>query len=173
MPAKARRRPVSTDKRFKKKNTADYGTPERWQHSGRVLEMTEKAGILAARVTEEHIVDVLVLRGLLNKEQSDAAFRLKLDFQRAGLAANTTSRYNPERSKSDHFRGERERSDAEEAAYQRWRNAVRELGLHLSCAVIATVCHDETPRSGDLPFLQMGLDQLASWYKDPKPTRRT
>lgn len=172
MPARTRRRPVSTDKRFKKKNSADYGPPERWQHSGRVLEMTERAGILAARVTEEHVIDVLVMRGILDATQSDAAFRLKQDFQRAGLAANTISRYNPERSKVDYFRGGRERNDAEEAAYQRWRNAVRELGLQFSCAVIATVCHDETPKTDELPLLQKGLEQLADWYKHPKSARR-
>jgi hypothetical protein len=165
MSAKSRRRPVSTDKRFKKKNNgSDYGPPERWQHSGRVLELTERAGILAARAIEEHLIDTMVLRGVLDQTQSDAAFRLKLDFQRAGLAANTTARYSPERSKTDFYRGVRERSDAEEAAYQRWRNAVRELGLGLSCAVIATVCHDEPPAPADVPLLQKGLDQLVDWY---------
>ena len=172
MPARTRRRPVSTDKRFRKHTNADHGTPERWQHSGRVLEMTERAGILAARVTEEHVIDVMLLKGLLDCSQSDAALRLKLDFQRAGLAANTISRYNPERSKTDYFRGGRERNDAEEAAYQRWRNAVRELGLSFSCAVIATVCHDETPKPDEIPLLQKGLDQLVDWYKMPKTAKK-
>lgn len=172
--AKSRRRPVSTDKRFKKaahknKSDSDFGPPERWQHSGRTMELTERAGILAARATEEHVVDVLKLKGLLDQSQSEAAFKLKLDFQRAGLAVNTTSRYNPERGNGDVFRGSRDRSDAEEAAYQRWRNAVRELGLSFSCAVIATVCHDETPSHADIPLLQKGLDQLVSWYRLPKP----
>lgn len=170
--AKSRRRPVSTDKRFRKKNSADYGPPERWQHSGRVMHMTERAGILAARVTEEHVIDTMVLRGLLDRSQSDAAFRLKQDFQRAGLAVNTTSRYTPERGAPDYFRGMRERSDAEEAAYQRWRNAVREMGLGLSCAVIATVCHDDTPTPGDVPLLQQGLDRLVDWYKLPKVEKK-
>jgi hypothetical protein len=92
VPFKSRRRPVSTDKRFRKKNNGDYGTPERWQHSGRILEMTERAGILAARVTEEHIVDVLVLRGLLDRSQSDAAFRLKLDFQPSAVTIRNAAR---------------------------------------------------------------------------------
>ena len=167
MPAKTRRRPVSTDKRFKKPTAADHGTPERWRHSGRTLEITERAGILAARAIEEHVIDTLVLRGLLDRTQSDAAFRLKMDFQRAGLAANTTSRYTADRS-SDNVRKERERSDGEEAAYRRWRGAVREMGLQFSCAVIATVCHDETPKSADVALLQKGLDQLATWYQLPK-----
>lgn len=166
MPIKSRRRPVSTDKRFRKNpHPADYGTPERWQHSGKTMVMTEHAGILAVRATEEHVIDVMVLKGILDQSQSNAAFRLKLDFHRAGLAVNTVSRYNPIGGKSDFFRGVRERSDSEEAAYRRWRSAVRELGLDLSCAVIATVCHDETPAPADLPLLQKGLDQLAEWYK--------
>lgn len=167
MPVKTRRRPVSTDKRFRKKSTSDYGTAERWQHSGRTLQVTERAGILAARAIEEHVIDALVLRGLLTATQSEAAFRLKLDFQRAGLAASVTSRYSPERHTTP-LRQTRERSDGEEAAYQRWRNAVRELGLGFSCAVIATVCHDETPRAADMPLLQKGLDQLIDWYQLPK-----
>jgi len=166
MPTKSRRRPVATDKRFRKKSDhSDYGPPERWQHSGRTLEITERRGILAARALEEHVIDSLVLRGILDQSQSDAAFRLKLDFQRAGLAANTTARYNPERNQTNYFRGERDRSDAEEAAYRRWRHAVRELGLDLSCAVIATVCHDEAPTEHDVPLLQKGLDQLIDWYR--------
>lgn len=174
MPTKSRRRPVSTDKRFRKKSyPADVGTPERWQHSGKIMVMTERAGILAVRATEEHVIDVMVLKGVLDQSQSDAAFRLKLDFHRAGLAANTVSRYNPEGSKSDFFRGIRERSEGEEAAYRRWRSAVRELGLDLSCAVIATVCHDETPAPADVPLLQKGLDQLADWYKLPKAGEKT
>ncbi len=169
MPPKARRRPVSTDKRFRKiSRDADFGPPERWQHSGKVMQMTERAGILAARATEEHIIDTMVLKGLLDTTQSDAAFRLKLDFQRAGLAANTVSRYSPDGGKSDYFRGKRDRNEVEEAAYQRWRNAVRELGLDLSCAVIATVCHDEAPKPADIYYLRKGLDQLADWYKLPK-----
>ena len=171
MPTKIRRRPVSTDKRFKKNLGTDHGTPERWRHSGRTLEVTERAGILAARALEEHVIDTLVLRGLLDHTQSDAAFRLKLDFQRAGLAANTVSRYTPERTEG--CRKERERSDGEEAAYRRWRSAVRELGLQFSCTVIATVCHDETPKAADVPLLQKGLDQLAGWYKLAKTEKKT
>jgi hypothetical protein len=169
MPSRPRRRPVATDKRFRKQAaSADHGPPERWQHSGRVLQLTEKAGILAARATEEHVIDVMVMKGVLDQSQSDAAFRLKLDFQRAGLAASTTSRYSPECGTTDFFLGKRDRSATEEAAYRRWRYAVRELGLGLSCAVIATVCHDETPDEAELPLLQKGLDRLVDWYGLPK-----
>ena len=165
MPVKFRRRTAATDKRFKKKNNCgDYGPPERWQHSGRLLERTESPGILAARATEEHVLDVLALRGLIDVSQSDAALRLKQDFQRAGLAVNTISRYNPESGGGDIYRGKRDRTDAEEAAYQRWRNAVRDMGLAFSEAVVATVCHDEMPAPANVPLLQKGLEHLVDWY---------
>jgi hypothetical protein len=57
-----------------------------------------------------------------------------------------------------------ERSDVEEAAYQRWRNAVREIGMILADAVISTVCHDRLPTPRNLLRLQEGLKKLADWY---------
>ncbi|MDX2027684.1 MAG: hypothetical protein SFW62_03510 [Alphaproteobacteria bacterium] len=169
MPSRPRRPPVSSDRRFRKRSTApDYGPKERWQHSGRVLELTERAGVLAARATEEHIVDLLVLRGTLSAPQREAAMKFKLDYQRAGLAAHVTGSYSLTRHGRDFFRYERERSDFEEAAYQRWRNAVRELGLVLSGAVIATVCHDLLPTPRNALALQKGLDLLIDWYGLPK-----
>ena len=75
---KIRRRPAATDRRFRKPlNSSDFGPPERWQHSGRLLEQTEKPGHFAARATEEHVVDVLVLRGVLDVQQSAAAFKFE------------------------------------------------------------------------------------------------
>ncbi len=169
MPIKRRRRPVATDRRFRKKaHLGDYGPTERWQHSGRTLEHTDQPGILAARATEEHLVDVLVLRGVLSKSQSEAAFKLKLDFQRAGLAAHVIGGYNPVRTATDYFYGNHDRNDFEESAYQRWRNAVRELGLLYSEAVVATVCLDEQLKSNDVPRLQLGLEKLVDWYRLPK-----
>ena len=169
MPKRRRRSPVATDKRFRKNpSQTDYGPAERWQHSGRLLELTEQAGVLAARVTEEHIVDVLVLRNVLSKSQSTAAFKLKLDFQRAGLAAHVIGGYSAVHTTTDYFYGRRDRNDFEEAAYQRWRNAMREIGSRLSPAVIATVCHDELPRLNEIEHLQQGLAKLVDWYHLPK-----
>jgi hypothetical protein len=75
----SRRQPVSSNRRFRKKSPAfDYGAPERWQHSGRILLHTEKAGVLAGRAIEEHIIDIMVTRGLLTSLQSEAAFIFKL-----------------------------------------------------------------------------------------------
>ncbi|HEU0117881.1 MAG TPA: DUF6456 domain-containing protein, partial [Alphaproteobacteria bacterium] len=153
-------------------NGADYGPPERWQHSGRALELTESAGVLAARATEEHIVDFMVMRRMLSAEQSTAAFKFKLDFQRAGLEACVTSSYNPNGADNRDFsRSKRERGDFEEAAYQRWRNAAQELGNRISDVVISTVCHDLLPMPGDVHLLQIGLDRLIDWYGLPKEAR--
>jgi len=167
---KRRRQPVASDRRFRRSKASgpDHGTFERWQHSGRTLELTEQAGVLAARATEEHIIDRLVLRRLLSPSAREAAFKFKLDYQRAALEARLTGRYNPASSARDFFAGIYERSDFEEAAYQRWRNAVRELGIRLAGLVISVVCHDILPRPGDLAQLQKGLEKLVDWYGLPE-----
>jgi C4-dicarboxylate-specific signal transduction histidine kinase len=163
---KPRRQPAATDRRFRAAAPfpADHGTPERWQHSGRTLELTESAGILAARATEEHIVDTLVLRGLIAPVERDAALRFKLDYQSAALEARITARYSPASSARDFFAAIHERSEAEEAAYRRWRNALREVGKICANAVISTVCHDRMPGPLALPNLQTGLKRLVDWY---------
>lgn len=168
MASRPRRRPVASDRRFRRaQGMSDTGPRERWQHSGRVLEFTERAGVLAARATEEHIVDVLVARRILDQRQRMAALRLKLDYQRAGLAPHVTGSYTPMRRGEDYFRHERERTDLEEAAYGRWRNAVRELGMRLSDAVISTVCNDCPPAPRATEALRQGLEKLARWYGLP------
>ncbi len=161
----SRRRPVASDKRFRKASpTSDFGPPERWQHSGRALTLTEQAGILAARATEECVLDVLGLKNLLDEKQVAAGLKLRLDFQRAGLARRVAASYTPLRVSGDNPAMERERSESEETAYRRWRLAVRELGLHHSDTVIAIACQDQTPRQTDIAVLQKGLDLLVKWY---------
>ena len=131
---------------------------------GRTLQLTDRAGILAVRATEEHILDVLALKRLLNQIQVEAGLKFKADYHAAAIAAHVTGSYTGMSSARDFFRLEHERNDAEEAAYRRWKNAVRELGLRHSAAVIATVCHDEPPSPRDLPALQDGLEKLVVWY---------
>ena len=165
MASRSRRAPVSTDKRFRKLTRGgDHGTSERWQHSGRVLEFTDRAGILASRATEEHIIDVLVMRRLLNAVQVEAGLRFKADYHAAALAAHMTGSYSGASNARDFFRGEYERNDAQEAAYRRWKNALRELGARHSAAVITTLCYDAPPAPNDVPVLQEGLEKLAVWY---------
>ncbi len=169
MPSRPRRQPVATDKRFRKSSgLSDHGPMERWQHSGRVLELTERAGVLAARATEEHVVDSLVTARLLAPRQREAALKFKLDFQRAGIAARVTGSYSPVQAEAGRGYGRRERSDIEEASYRRWRNAIGALGLRLSGIVIGTACHDLPPARNDIALLREGLDRLAAWYRLPK-----
>jgi hypothetical protein len=166
MTSRTRRAPVSRDKRFRKTAAGgDHGTPERWQHSGRVLELTDRAGILAARATEEHILDVLAMRRLLNEIQVEAGLRFKADYHAAAIAAHVTGSYSGMSNARDFFRGEYERSDTQEAAYKRWKNAVRELGQRHGAAVIATVCHDAPPLPRDLLVLQERLEKLIVLYR--------
>ncbi|MDD3370696.1 MAG: DUF6456 domain-containing protein [Alphaproteobacteria bacterium] len=159
-----KRLPVSTDKRFRSRRDSDFGPQERWQHSGRALEATDRPGILAARATEEHILDILGLKLILTALQIDAGMKFKADYLAASIAARVTGSYSGAPGQRDSFRTERERSDAEEAAYTRWRRAVREMGRRNGTAVIKTVCHDETPAPRDLPALREGLEMLAAWY---------
>jgi hypothetical protein len=166
MASRTRRPPVSSDKRFRKiAGGGDSGPPERWQHSGRTLELTGRAGVLAARATEEHILDVLAMRRLLSTIQLEAGLRFKSDYHAAALAAHVTGSYSGMSSARDFFRGEYERSDAQEAAYRRWKNAVHELGQRHGAAVIATVCHDAPPLPRDFLVLQQGLEKLAALYR--------
>jgi hypothetical protein len=163
-----RRRPVATDRRFRNASpNADYGPPERWRHSARLLEFTERAGVLAARVAEESVLDVLVLRRWITEAQREAALRFKRDFRAAGLEARLSGSYNPLRVAFSPFGPWDERSDAEEAAYQRWRNAVRALGSPLNDLVVTIVCYDRLPAPQCALRLQDGLNRLAIWYRMP------
>jgi Domain of unknown function (DUF6456) len=169
MPKKRRRAPVATDRRFKKSpQHADYGPAERWQHSGRRLELTEAAGVLAARAIESSVIDMLAVRDVLSSSQTEAALKFRLDYQRAALMKPITGSYNSAAARGD-FHKERERSDAEEAAYQRWRNAVRKLGLEASNVAISTICFDLVPTPRDILILQKGLERLVEWYGLKKP----
>jgi len=159
------RRPVSTDKRFRKTALGgDHGTPERWQHSGCTFEPTDRPGVLAVRATEEHILDRLGLKLLLSARQIAAGLKFKADYHAAAIGARVTGSYAGPSNVPGYDRTERKRSDAEDAAYRRWRDAVREMGLAYSPPVIATVCLDEVPKPHVLSQLQVGLDKLAGWY---------
>ncbi|MGE3623712.1 MAG: DUF6456 domain-containing protein [Bdellovibrionales bacterium] len=161
-----RRPPVKTDRRyFREIAVPDRGPPERWQHSGRVFEPTDQAGLLAARATEEHVIDVLRLGGFIGQRASDAAFRLKQDFKRAGLEKHLVGSYNC--GVQSEF-GAGDRDDYEEAAYRRWRNALRAVGMLYSNAVVSVVCHDQWPEGRTVACLQKGLGRLADWYGLPE-----
>lgn len=142
---------------------ADHGTAERWQHATRRLEVTEAAGVLAARVLEEHGLDRLHLRDAIETEMRDGGLRLRADYQAAHLEQRITAQYAPAAGSGGGYRPY-ERSDAEEAAYQRWRLAVRAVGIMDSKIVLAVCCHDQMPTAASLPSLQRGLTRLARFY---------
>lgn len=166
--AVARRRlPVASDRRLRQNRDgfSDHGPRERWQHSGRALVPTERAGILAARATEEHILDALELRGIVTTRQRDAALAFKQDFQQASLSEHVTSAYNPIRVDQCPIPGPRDRTEAEEAAYRRWRAAATSLGARHSGVVLATACYDLSPAPAQIALLREGLEKLARWYR--------
>lgn len=168
MASRMRRAPVSTDKRFKRNSMgSDYGTLERWQHSGRALEKTDRPGVLAARATEEHILDILGLKKQLSETQIEAGLKFKADYHAAAIAAHVTGSYSGMRVPSDVYRLEHERTSSEEAAYARWRMAVKELGLACGATVIEVVCNDAPPLPCDVRVLREGLEKLARWYRLP------
>lgn len=161
----SRRSPVASDKRFRKNPTgADHGTPERWQHAGRALQATERAGVIAAKVSEEHILDVLVLKNIIDTRCLDAALRFKNDYHMAAIASRVTGSYSGMANMRDFFNAVRERSEGEEAAYRRWRGALAWLSPRQGAVVVATTCHDMPPTSRDIAELQDGLAALAKGY---------
>ncbi len=164
MARKIRRSPVSRDKRFKQRSASDFGTTERWQHSGRTLEYTETAGVFAARSSEEHILDKLFLMKLVDESARDAGLKLHHDYHLAGIEARLTSSYSSIRGTRGDAEARLLRNDVEEAAYQRWRNALRTVSPIMRDVVIHVSCIGYAPSMMQLIRLKDGLFQLARFY---------
>lgn len=164
MPRKTRRPPVATDKRFAR-HTSDIGTPERWQHSGRVFEPTEIAGIVAVRATEEHVLDRLLLRRLIGLGAHAAGLRLQEDYACAGLGGRVAASYSGVRGGGH---AEFTRSPSQEAAYQRWRRAVEALAGRARICVMRTACEGSYPAPAGWTVLKSGLEILARHYGTAK-----
>lgn len=152
------------DLRNKAGVVADQGPKERWQHSGKALEATERAGILAVRATEENLLDVFVLRGFISGEQRDAGMRFRADYHASGLEARVVGSYDPSRSCSRSYNSYYEMSDAQEVAYMRWREAVRALGRTHCDLIISISCFDQWSRLTELPKVRHGLSVLIQHY---------
>ena len=163
MARKSRRAPVSRDKRFKRPPASDMGPSERWQHSGRALEFTESAGVFAARATEEHVLDRLVLLGMVEEKAREAGLKLHQDYVLAGLGDKVIASYSPVRSMGgapQRF----ERSDFEEAAYRRWRKALSHVEVRARDIAIHVCCLGHLPALRQLAWLVEGLGQLQKYY---------
>ncbi|MEJ0062122.1 MAG: DUF6456 domain-containing protein [Alphaproteobacteria bacterium] len=146
----------------------DHGPPERWRHSGRLLETTGHAGVLAARVSEEHALDRLRLRGLIGARDHEAGLRLRADYHAAHLEGRIIASYNAARGMNCGGFQAYERTDIEEAAYRRWRGAVQAVGIADSAAVLGLCCHGHGPRAAQMAALRRGLSRLAAWYGLPQ-----
>ena len=144
---------------------ADYGPRERWQHTGRVLELTEQAGGLAARATEENMLDRMLLRRAIDLRGREAGLRLKGDYQAAHLDSRIIASYNAGRGMNAGGFQAYERSDAEEAAYGRWRRALQAVTTFERHAVLNVCCHERDIVAPALPALRRGLARLGDWYR--------
>ncbi len=164
MARKARRAPVSRDKRFKRRGSSDYGTIERWQHSGRTLEVTENAGVFAARAIEDHMLDRLVMMRIVDEPAREAGLKLYHDYHMAGIESRVIASYSSVRRGCGDAEARLLRSAAEESAYQRWRNALRGVSPAYRDAVIHVACMGHVPGMTQLVVLREGLDQLAKIY---------
>lgn len=177
---RSRRYHVSSDRRLKencsRQELADFadalfisdcGPAERWQHSGRVLEVTDSAGVVASRCVEECVLDILHLQQHITKQQLRAALRFKDDFLNADLGPHLVGSYNPARVSSSYYAGCDDRTDAQEESYRLWRGAVAEIGDMLCDCVITVVCHDIPPCPSHILPLQIGLIRLARYYSIP------
>lgn len=168
MPRKTikRRSPVRSDKRLKKSHGADMGPSERWQHTGRTWEYTDIAGVMAARASEEHVLDKLVLFHILDENARDAGLRLKEDYVDARIEDRMSASYAGART-----HGTRDpehkflRNDKEEAAYTRWRHALKNITVMNRNSVIHVCCMGGWPPVKELGKLKAGLQELARFYK--------
>ncbi len=164
MARKIKRAPVSRDKRFKQRSGSDFGTMERWQHSGRTLEYTETAGVFAVRASEEHILDKLVLMKLVDELARDAGLKLHHDYHLARIETRLTASYSSIRGAPGDAEARFVRSDVQEAAYQRWRSALRAVSPAMRDVVIHVSCIGHAPSMMQLIRLKDGLFQLARYY---------
>lgn len=147
---------------------ADYGTAERWQHSRRELVLTENAGIYAMRAGDECALDRWLGAGVITADEHEAGMKLRRDYHHGRVAQLAQRVYDGVRAPTPgagwHSRAEL-RDDVSEAAYRRWRTAIRAMGMRLSPLLIAVCCEDGAlawSRRGELRF---ALQQLHKHYQ--------
>lgn len=146
---------------------ADHGTAERWQHSRRELVLTAQSGLYAVRATEECALDRWLAAGAISAEEHKAGLSLRSDYHHGRVAITAQPQYDGVRAPSPgaswQSPGER-RSELAEAAYQRWRNAIRAVGMRCSPLLIAVCCEDGAlawPRRSEL---RQALQSLQRHY---------
>jgi len=163
MARKRRRAPVSSDKRFKK-YAADSGPMERWQHSGRVLEHTEIAGVFVARATESHALDHLLQARSISPEEHEAGMRFHSDFVLARIEDRVAVSFSSARGSKGDPHGKLERNHAQEAAYYRWRRALAAVHPVLQDSLIHVACIANAPSPAQLLRCRLALEKLVKFY---------
>jgi hypothetical protein len=154
---------VSRDKRFRPRPLCDHGPPERWQHTGRTLEYTEDAGIFAARASEEHVLDKLVLMHIVDEPAREAGLKLRHDYLMARIEERIAASYSSVRVGGDPQR-RLERNAAQEAAYQRWRSGLAATPVPTRDVLVHVCCVGHAPALAQLARLVLGLKHLAKYY---------
>lgn len=140
-----RRYVLGKKRREEEMSFADLGTAERWQHSRREMVLTERAGILAARALEECALDRWLAAGAITGDEHEAGLRLRTDYLKGQITLRASRVYDGVRAPSPgaSWTSPAERRDgASEAAYRRWREAVRSVGQRASLILIAVCCED-------------------------------
>ncbi|NDC55914.1 MAG: hypothetical protein EBZ69_03755 [Alphaproteobacteria bacterium] len=120
---------------------ADRGPALRWQHSAMGLHVTEQAGVVAARVLDECVIDQWQLKGWLDADQAAAALRLRRDYLQAAVAQRVGASYSTVRAHTGVY-VEYQRTPQQEKHYNRWRAVMLALS-HSSRALALQLCCDD------------------------------
>lgn len=160
------RRYVAHNRRLNE-NFVDEGTAERWQHSRREMVLTGQAGIYAMRAQDECALDRWLGAGAISSEEHAAGMKLRSDYHHGQVSMMAQRVYDGVRAPSPGASWQspaERRSESAEAAYRRWRAAIRAVGMRLSPLLIAVCCEDGAlawPRRGEL---RLALQQLQAHY---------
>lgn len=145
-----------------KRISPDKGPAERWQHATQQVMLVEEAQSLVAHALENSILDLLFLHKLITRLEREAALRFFADYMSAGLAPHCVASYSAMPRSGIYC--ERDRSEQEERAYQKWRDAMRTMGGAVNGVVESTICHEQMPAEEKVAFLRVGLKKLIKFY---------
>lgn len=114
--------------------------------------------------TQRLVIDQLFHARLLARDEHAAALYLNQDFLSAGLAPRLVGSYCTTRGCTPGFNPHYPRTVVEEAAYQRWHEAMKAMGGFLAPIAEAAICHDRKPPPEYVAFLRVALQKLAKHY---------
>lgn len=147
---------------------AEAGTAERWQHSRRELVEAQGRGVYAVRAQDECALDRWLASGAISMDEHEAGLRLRADYHTGQVPLAAQRVYDGVRGPTPGAAwcspAER-RSEAAERAYQRWRLAIRAVGLRLSPILIAVCCEDGALAFSRRGELRLALQQLVAHYQ--------